>query len=316
MSSNDIHVAVAVIKNQSNDLLISLRSPDVHQGGLWEFPGGKVEAGESALDALKREISEELDIEILHAQPFKTIRHVYSDKTVVLDVWLVDKFSGEPRGAEGQAIKWQSVDKLNQNDFPAANRAIINSLVLPERYMITGDFSDLAEFKVSLEGALKEGISLVQLRCKDLPDSEYLQLCKEANSLCERYKARLLLNTSIDVFQKTDVKGLHLNGQRLHAATKRPVDNSCLLSVSCHTLSDIERAEKIDADMVLLSPVNETASHPGVLGMGWDKFSQMCSKTSVPVFALGGMRENDLNNARTAGARGIAAISCFWNDIE
>ena len=314
MSSNDIHVAVAVIKNQSNEVLISLRAQDVHQGGLWEFPGGKVESGESVLDALKREISEELDIEISHAKPFKIIRHVYSDKTVVLDVWLVDQFSGEPRGAEGQVIKWELIDELNQNDFPAANRSIINSLVLPERYMITGLFSDLADFKRHLEGALEKGISLVQLRCNDRSESEFLELCEEANLLCDRYNARLLLNTSSEIFHKTDVKGLHLNGRRLHSTAIRPVDNSCLLSVSCHTVSDLEKAEQINADIILLSPVNETSSHPGVSGMGWEKFSQMSSVTNVPVFALGGMSEDDLNTARSAGAKGVAAISSFWKN--
>lgn len=313
MSRAVVHVAVAVITNKQNQVLISLRPEKVHQGGLWEFPGGKLEAGESVIDALKREISEELGIKVLNAQPLKTIQHNYTDKSVLLDVWKIDSFSGEPHGAEGQDIKWQDLDQLCCEDFPAANRGIIQTMLLPEKYMITGSFESQDDFLKRLESSLKNGISLVQLRCKNLTDVEYLELADKAVSLCSSYQSKLLLNTSPEVFLKSNADGLQLSSHYLHSVNKRPVDDSLLLSASCHTKEDIEQARKLNADIILLSPVKETKSHPGVKGIGWQKFSELISVTGTPVYALGGMSETDLRDAKQAGAQGVAAISSFWS---
>lgn len=309
---SEIHVAVAIIINEFNQVLISLRPDHVHQGGLWEFPGGKLENNESIFDALKREISEELDIIILQAKPYKVIRHDYSDKKVILDVWLVYEFIGEARGAEGQQIKWLDIKDLKPEYFPVANRSIIQSLQLPDRYMITGEFKDRADFLSRLESSLKKGIKLVQLRCKNCTAKEYRSLVEQSILLCESYKAKLLLNSSVDVFKGSKAHGLHLTGKQLQGMDSRPVENSFVLSASCHTLSDIEKAKTLNADIILLSPIKETKSHPGVIGIGWELFSEMISNIDIPVYALGGMTADDLAEAKTAGAQGIAAISSLW----
>ncbi len=312
-----IHVAVAVIINQKNEVLISLRAKDVHQGGLWEFPGGKLEAGESVLDALRREVKEELNLCIVKTSAFKKIHHQYSDRTVLLDIWRVDSFTGEPRGAEGQQIKWQAIADLNDREFPAANRDIIMSLQLPQRYLITGSFENHQDFKSKLETSLNNGISLVQLRCKNMPADEYRQLAEASILLCEKYNAMLLFNTTQELF--TDIRrnctaktGLHLSSKMLEDLQTRPVDNNALLSVSCHTDKEIEKAKLLNADIVLLSPVKETRSHPGIKGIGWQKFSDISSTLNTPVYALGGMSAADLADAKVAGAQGVAAISSFW----
>ncbi|NQY25667.1 MAG: 8-oxo-dGTP diphosphatase MutT [Piscirickettsiaceae bacterium] len=125
-----IHVAVAVIVNNEKCVLTALRQGHQHQGGLWEFPGGKVDNNEAVYDALVREIDEELGLSIKSAQPWLEISHNYGDKHVLLDVWLVTEFSGLPEGKEGQTIQWQAISQLNEQDFPAANIAIINELKL------------------------------------------------------------------------------------------------------------------------------------------------------------------------------------------
>jgi 8-oxo-dGTP diphosphatase len=124
---SQIHVAVGVIV-QKQQVFIALRKPEQHQGNLWEFPGGKVEAGESAFQALKREIKEELAIDIHSAEPLISISHDYGDKTVLLDVWWSDAFDGTPIGQEGQITKWVDISALHQYEFPAANKAIIESI--------------------------------------------------------------------------------------------------------------------------------------------------------------------------------------------
>ncbi|VAW64969.1 hypothetical protein MNBD_GAMMA09-619 [hydrothermal vent metagenome] len=325
--SNLTHVAVAIMIKKSSitqchEVLVSLRDKTAHQGGLWEFPGGKLEDGESSYEALKREVSEELGVVVNKAKLFKTIRHQYSDKPVLLDVWWVESFDGEflysdaeneCKGAEGQSVKWQPLKELKVNDFPTANRPIVYALTLPEKYMITGGFETQADFMLRLENSLKNGISLVQLRCKKTPEAEIIKLAGEAQLICKQYNARLLLNTTLEVFNQLKADGLHLSSQQLYKFKKRPVDNVLLLSVSCHTQEDIMQADKLSADIILLSPVKETKSHPGVKGIGWSTFSDIVFKTATPVYALGGMNEADIIDAKQAGAQGVAAISSFWN---
>ena len=100
-----LHVVAAAIFNKQGDLLIAQRPPDKHMGGLWEFPGGKVEAGEAVTDALCRELDEELGIQPLSWEPLISIEHTYPEKTVLLDVWIVRDFGGEAYGREGQAVR-------------------------------------------------------------------------------------------------------------------------------------------------------------------------------------------------------------------
>jgi len=307
-----VKVAVAVITNHKNEVLLSLRADDAHQGGLWEFPGGKVENNETVLAALKREILEELNIEIINASMFKSIQYQYPDKSVLLEILVVDSFNGDPEGAEGQQIKWQKIDKLKTSDFPLANRSIIHALQLSEKYMITGAFEDEHEFSHKLETSLKNGIRLVQLRCKNKSLSEYEQLVKIASSLCKKYSAKLLLNTHIEMFSNSDADGLHLSSQMLNSIKTRPISDKYLLSVSCHNEIELEKAKKLKADIVLLSPVKETQSHPGVKGIGWERFKQLTLTIEAPVYALGGMSVTDLSDAKKHGAQGVAAISSFW----
>ncbi|MFT5577842.1 MAG: 8-oxo-dGTP diphosphatase [Paraglaciecola psychrophila] len=123
-----IHVAVGVIIDSADNILIALRPAQLHQGGLWEFPGGKVEAGETVESALARELLEELAISVSSCQPLIKIAHDYVDKSVLLDVWWVRGFSGEPRGAEGQPIEWVGAEQLGDYRFPEANIAIVEAI--------------------------------------------------------------------------------------------------------------------------------------------------------------------------------------------
>ena len=125
-----VHVAVGVLRNDQGQVLISLRADEAHQGGLWEFPGGKVEPGESVELALSREFEEELGICVHSCTPFIQISHDYEDKSVLLDVWNVQSFSGVPRGREGQQIEWRAQSALCVDDFPRANARIIRALQL------------------------------------------------------------------------------------------------------------------------------------------------------------------------------------------
>jgi 8-oxo-dGTP diphosphatase len=317
---NIVHVAVGVIVGrhgagaEEHDAILIAKRPDkTHQGGLWEFPGGKVEGSETLFDALKRELQEELAIEVIATEPRIKIRHDYGDKVVLLDVHKVTAFSGQPQGNEGQPIKWVSPSCLHEYEFPAANRPIITAINLPQRLLITGKFTELSDFLARIESALQKGIRMVQLRLQT-SDS----IAKHVGSvaeICNRYSATLILNTSPQVFTELSAYsnlGLHLNSSQLLSCNARPVSNSNLLGASCHTESDIKHAEKIGVNYICLSPVLATNSHPGLDGMGWDRFRLLVDRATIPVYALGGMTESDLAIALESGAQGIAAISEWW----
>ena len=313
MTGDFIHVAVAAIVNDKNQVLIAKRPDHVHQGGLWEFPGGKLEAEETVEQALAREIKEELDILIRDPEPLIKIEHHYADKSVVLDVWLIKDYLSEPVGKEGQPVKWKNISELNKADFPEANKTIIMALQLPDLYMITGKFNSNNDFKIKLKKSLLNGNRIVQLRCKDIQDpTRYLELAKIAKSICDEYDSRLLLNTTVDGFNQSDADGLHLSSRAIFEYKKRPIHNNKILSVSCHNKMEMKQAELLEADIILLSPVKETSSHPGVNGIGWERFSHLARKSSCPVYALGGMNISDRDISKKSGAQGVAAISSLW----
>ena len=180
-------------------------------------------------------------------------------------------------------------------------------------YVMTGKFADAAEFETKLKKVLERGNCTIQLRQKCETD-EYLELVSIAEPLCKQHNAVLLLGTDAEIFkQSSSADGLHLNSKTLNNYSTRPVAEDKLLSVSCHTLEDMQHADSLGADILLLSPVKETSSHPGEPGLGWDKFKEMSSPFKQPVYALGGMKADDLDDAKAAGAQGVAAIAALWD---
>jgi 8-oxo-dGTP diphosphatase len=125
---NKIRVMVGILINFHGEILIARRPQDKYKGGLWEFPGGKIQTDESHLQALKRELSEEIGIEVLTARPWMKSQHDYGDRIVFLNTWLVTQFLGEPYGKEGQPIAWVNKKELRQFEFPEGNQSIIDRL--------------------------------------------------------------------------------------------------------------------------------------------------------------------------------------------
>lgn len=168
-----VQVVVGVLVNASNEVLVARRHAHLHQGGLLEFPGGKLEDGEDRFAGLQREFQEELGMQINAAFPLRQITHHYEDKSVQLDVWSITDYAGEPQGLEGQPVYWLPVAELEASDFPAANKAIVDDLTLPNRLAITPDCETWPELKSCLEVYLKQGITLIQLRQKNVPQKQY-----------------------------------------------------------------------------------------------------------------------------------------------
>ena len=306
-------VAVAVIEDKRGRILISRRHQGTHQGGLWEFPGGKVKPGEAVSDALIREIKEELGIVITAHQPLIRIRHDYPDKSVMLDVHRVITFSGEPAGCEGQQLKWVSAQSLRNFPMPAADGPIVTAIRLPATYLITGpDPKQPDQFLERLEQALIQGQQLIQLRTAELNETTYLKLAAKAILLAKDYGAELLVNAAPETALSLNADGVHLNSRRLRVLEKRSLPSERWVAASCHSPEELDRAMALDCDFVVLSPVLPTPSHPASVPIGWDRFAEMAATAKLPVYALGGMMPGMVTEAQRRGGQGIAAITGLW----
>jgi 8-oxo-dGTP diphosphatase len=308
-----IHVVAAVIYDGQGRILLTRRAEDTHQGGLWEFPGGKLEDAETVAQGLRRELKEELGIDLLGHRPLIKNLHHYPDRSVLLDVYLVSDYQGIPRGLEGQPLQWVEPASLSDYSMPVADLPVIMASNLPERYLITGpDPARPEQFLGRLQRSLDNGLRLVQLRVGAVPDPQLRELGERALALCHAANARMLLNGSPELAMEMGADGVHLNSRSLMGLTSRPLSKDRLVSASCHSVAELSHAAGIGLDFAVLSPVLETGSHPEAIPLGWDRFAAMVDEVGIPVYALGGMQESDLEIAWRHGAQGIAGIGCFW----
>jgi 8-oxo-dGTP diphosphatase len=310
-----LHVVVAVIRAANGNILLAQRPANKHQGGKWEFPGGKLEVGEMPLQALSRELNEELGIETRQAHPLIKVRHIYPERAVLLDVWEVSEFSGKPHGREGQPVAWFTPEQLTSLEFPPANYPIITAARLPTHCLITPEPQGHSDFLRQLEGSLEAGVRLVQFRAKGLSADDYVALGKEVIGMVHAEGGRVILNSPPVMLEAAD--GLHLNSTQLKG------DGVCSmflrqegmwLSASCHNAQELQQATGLGVDFAFLSPVLPTLSHPGAAALGWEAFAALADQVNFPVYALGGMQYGDASLARLHGAQGLAAIRGLWGN--
>ena len=307
-TGNAVHVAVGVVRDGDGNILITKRLAHAHQGGLWEFPGGKLEAEETVFQALLRELREEVGIEICNATPLIKIHHRYPDLRVLLDVWQVKQFSGEATACEGQAMHWVAPHRLSEYAFPAANRPIINAARLPDRYAILeGDST--AQVLDNLGKIIQNKISLLQLRIKSLPATEIDATYQAVLSACRHKNIRLLINSDLPISEAT-ADGIHLSSHALMARRSRPRHHDWV-AASCHNQRELQHAENIGVDFVVLAPILATPTHPGAAPLGWERMMELVEQAKLPVFALGGLRLEDMEKVIHAGGQGVAGISAF-----
>ncbi|KJV07900.1 Nudix family hydrolase [Methylocucumis oryzae] len=305
-----LDVAVGVIQHDGH-ILISLRDSALHQGGLWEFPGGKLEPGETAEQALARELMEELGISVTQASPLITINHAYPDKTVRLIVFSVTAFTGIAHSSTGQALAWVKPHELGQYAFPAANLPIINAVNLPPFYAILDD-AEPQLLSQHLSVLLEQNITLIQARLKNLPATEVKSFIDTAYPLCQQKGCRLLINSATAGLTELTCDGLHLASRDLLALTQRP--SYRIVGASCHNAEELAHAQQLGVDFAVLAPVLTTLTHPNAPTLGWAGFKKLVETVNLPVYALGGMTQQDLSQAQHSGAQGIASIRAFLKE--
>lgn len=304
-------VAAAVIERPDGSFLLGQRAPDTFYPGYWEFPGGKVEPGETPREALIRELREELEIEVLHATPWITREHVYEHAHVRLHFFRVTAWRGELRDHVHAALEWQQPGAATVSPMLPANAPVLAALALPDFYGITHAHEIGVEAQLAaLARALQTGLRLVQLRESRLPADRREPFAAAAVALCQRHGARVLVNGDAQLAWAVGADGLHLTGEQLKGLRARP--NFPLVAASCHDAAELKRAAEYQLDFAVLGAVKPTASHPGRRGMGWPVVAKLLENCPLPVYAIGGLGRNDLDSARSAGAHGIAAIRAVW----
>jgi len=291
-----IEVAAAVIERPDGSFLLAQRPAGKVYAGYWEFPGGKIEAGEAARDALARELHEELGIEVVQAYPWITRIYTYPHGTVRLHFFRICSFENQPHPREGQAIAWQRLDARMVEPMLPANAPVLASLALPMEYAVT-NAAQVGEraMLVQVERRLAAGLKMIQVR----EPGDARPFADQLIALAHRHGAKVLTKQP-----HPGADGVHFTAAQLMVLRERP--HPGLAAASCHTREELERAMQLELDFAVLGPVKDKAA------IGWKKFTESARGTSIPVYAIGGLLPADLDEARRAGAHGLAMIRGAW----
>lgn len=318
-----VRVAAGLILDSRGRLLLGQRPDGKSWPGWWEFPGGKIEAGETVEQALVRELDEELGIQATRVYPWVVYVHDYPKSTVELAFCQVTAWDGEPHGRESQALDW--VDpwdvRLDESEHPIAPGGgsllpaalpPLRWLRLPTQYRVShiGGPDQVADWLTRLRFELMHGLRLVQFREPDWAgDLSSLHQAFDATlALCRQHGARCLINSRHPQAWWAQADGVQLRAADAARVLQQDTRPPGWLGVSAHNTEDIECARELHADFVLLGHVLATPSHPDSSPMGWDQFKQLAASAGRPVFAIGGQSRDTQEIARLHGAHGIAAL--------
>jgi len=310
--SRVMEVVAGVIRDRRGRILLARRTEGRDLAGLWEFPGGKREPGETGEEALTRELREELGIEIEVGAPLIRVPQAYPTKRLRLDVHEIRAWRGTVRGLEGQALAWVAPHKLPEYVMPPADIPVVAALLQPDRYLVTpepGD--DDATWLASLERALASGIRRVQLRAPACEPGRWRRLATQAVVLCREADAEVLVNADLELAASLGT-GVHLRATQLSGFTSRPLANNQPIGASCHSADELRAAQAIGCDFAVVGAIKPTTTHPDATPLGWVGFAAMREAVSLPIYAIGGLSGEDIPDARSQGAQGIAAIRGLW----
>lgn len=305
-----IEVAAGILADVQGKVLLMQRLPGKHLAGLWEFPGGKIEPGETVEQALTRELDEELGVEVLAAEPLIALPWRYPEKSVRLHAWRVTAWRGEPRAREGHPLRWTALRDMDVAHMPPADAPIVTALRLPPYYAISARDGRLPGSVCPGDADAAQPDPLLQLRMPEAGRDEVRRAAQRVlaadPSLCDR----LLINHDVGLARELGV-GVHLKAAQLRELLGRPLARDAWVAASCHDGEELELAARLGLDFATLSPVCATVSHPDAVPLGWERFARLVADARLPVYALGGVGPDDLDHALAAGAQGIAGIRAF-----
>ena len=307
-----VGVAAGILIRPDGAVLLARRPATKVFAGYWEFPGGKVEPGESTRDALVREIREELGVEVTQANSWITRTFSYPHSRVKLHFFRVYAWDGELQPHEHDALAWHRPESVDVSPLLPANGPILRGLALPEVYGISQASSlGVATFLDRFDRALATGLRLIQVREPGWTRDQIGQLAEAMLARARPFGARILINADIELARELGSDGVHLKASQLAAMAVRP--DLPWVGASCHNLLERRQAERLQADFCVVGPVLATPSHPDTLQIGWEAFEASLLDTEIPVFALGGIGPGDLGQAQRRGAHGVAMLRAAWS---
>jgi 8-oxo-dGTP diphosphatase len=306
-----VDVAVGVLVRSDGSFLLASRPEGKPYAGYWEFPGGKIERGESVAAALARELHEELGIEVGAVHPWVTRLFDYPHARVRLHFCRVFHWRGAVHGREGQRFGFFSTGRLPNGPLLPATVPVLRWLNLPGVYALTNAAAiGIDAFLVRLDAALARGVRLIQFREPALDAAQARRLLDEVLARTRMHGARVLVSGRHDAALWERADGVHLTAAQLASIERRPA--LPLVAASTHTRAEIDRAAALDLDFVVAGPVLPTASHPEHPGLGWEAFATMIGGAALPIYAIGGMRAESEAAALAHGAHGVALLSAAW----
>lgn len=309
-----IDVAVAVVFNASGQVLWGCRPEGKPYAGYWEFPGGKVEPDETVWQALVRELKEELDITALDGGPWFRIEHDYEHANVRLHLYRVWRFEGTPKSLEQQSFIWAGLDGADLSPILPATEPLLPKLAQPTVMALSNYEAGFQACANRLEQALNHNDMpvYVQFREKLLKGDALIQAFEHCYGLCQKTGQAMLLNsdTWLNLSEHLDALPCPLHLTQAHLLSGQFQDLQCA-GASVHDADSLLKAFDRGLSYAVLGAVKQTASHPGRLGLGWANFLEVVQGARLPVFAIGGLGFDDMRQAQSHGAHGVAMLSKF-----
>ncbi|MBB5191348.1 8-oxo-dGTP diphosphatase [Silvimonas terrae] len=308
-----VDVAVGILVKPDGQFLLGSRPAGKPFAGFWEFPGGKLEAGETALAALARELFEEMGITVTAAHPWLTQTFTYPHATVRLHFFCVTAWQGDIQSREGQQFAWQANRALTVSPILPANGPIMRGLQLPATLALSavallGPETWLAR----LEQALANGLRWLILREPQLDGTAYAALAREVLQRVRAHHAQVFLHDQIDLARELGADGVHLSARTAATLNARPRGLDWV-GASVHNATELAQAQRIGVDYAIAGHVKETTSHPGAAPLGWTSFAALTGQGwPFPLYAIGGLSPADVAQAQTHGAHGVALLSGAW----
>ena len=310
-----IHVACGALRDAEGRVLLVERPLGKIAALKWEFPGGKIEPGESPRAALDRELHEEIGIAVREARPLILFTHEYLERRVTLHTFLVTQWDGQVHGREAQRLAWNPPHLHQGLDVLPTVAPILRALELPPHYVFTPPNAD-ETFVLRALGRFPRR-TLLRLRLPRLDRAAYERVARRVITEARGWGLQVVLDRGEAMSRQLGAAGVHFRQHEVMGLMPMDLSETFVDNVlrigSCHDATSLGKAEILGLHAAVVGPVAPTATHPDAAPLGWEGFQRLAAGTRLPVYAIGGVAPQDLPEAFAHYAQGVCGISAYWS---